>query len=695
MQPEQSSEDDPADNSRRVVQFQKSPIMSTYLVAVVVGEYDHVEKTLDTGVLVRVFTPKGLSDQGIFALDVATRALSYYCDYFKVPYPLPKLDLITVPDFSAGAMENWGLITYRESLLLSDPVHSSTQNKQRVTVIISHELAHQWFGNLVTMQWWSHLWLNEGYANFSQTLCANSLFPEYQIWTQFQSHSYIPALELDSLDNTHPVEVDVYSPDAIDEIFDEISYDKGASIIRMLHRYLGEEDFRKGMTLYLNRHQYKNTCTEDLWKALEETSGKPVEKVMSAWTRQSGFPVVSVDAQDKDDTTVLTMSQVRFYLDGKKDTTGSRWVVPIDVVCSMDDTVRSALLDGETTTLVLPKLSDDGWVKINSGACGFYRTRYSQSLLKRLVPLVSSTTLSPLDRINVVDDLLAMVKAGYSSTTQLLQLLKGYNSEEDYSVFMSLRNCLLTLTGLMSHDEDLKGLLSPLIQEIFSKIYNKLGWEIIEGEDYLDRLLRPLVLVSLGESGYGPVVEKARSYLADQVSGSKQIPADLRACVYKTCMLKGDQTTLETLIKLYKSASGQEERDRISRSMGATSQVDLLKIVMEFTMKEIRPQDIPFVLYYASCNSTEGGIFAWNFFKENYDTFSKMYADSDLMIHLVKFASGNFASNEAADDIEAFFSSKPSSTGSRVIQKNLENIRQSAAWLARDRDAIKEYLSPN
>ncbi|KAF2343196.1 ERAP1-like C-terminal domain, partial [Trinorchestia longiramus] len=341
----------------------------------------------------------------------------------------------------------------------------------------AHELAHQWFGNLVTMQWWTHLWLNEGYANFSQTLCANHLFPEYEIWTQFLSHSFIPALELDSLDSTHPVEVDVQSPDSVDEIFDEISYDKGASVIRMLHRYLGEENFRRGMNVYLTRHQYANTRTEDLWKALGETSGKPVEKVMSAWTKQPGFPMVCVDARSEAENTILNLSQTRFFLNGSKDSSNALWAVPIDVVCSMDDKVRSILLEGSSATLELPKLPADGWIKINSGACGFYRTKYSSDLLKRLIPLVSSQTLSPLDRINVLDDLLAMVKAGHTSTVELLEVLKAYKDEEDYSVFMSIRNCTMTLSSLLTHRNELRGLMAPFMRELLSKIYHKLGWE--------------------------------------------------------------------------------------------------------------------------------------------------------------------------------------------------------------------------
>lgn len=227
--------------------FEKTPIMSTYLVAVVVGEFDYVEDKSTDGIVVRVYTPLGKKEQGMFALKVATKVLPYYNDYFKISYPLPKMDLIAIADFSAGAMENWGLITYRETFVLVDPDNTSLIRKQSIALTVGHEIAHQWFGNLVTMEWWTHLWLNEGYASFVEFLCVDHLFPEYDIWTQFVTDMYTRALELDALQNSHPIEVEVGHPTEIDEIFDEISYNKGASLIRMLHNYLGEEAFREGM----------------------------------------------------------------------------------------------------------------------------------------------------------------------------------------------------------------------------------------------------------------------------------------------------------------------------------------------------------------------------------------------------------------------------------------------------------------
>jgi len=687
--PEESSRTDEA-SGRRVVAFQRSPVMSSYLLAVAVGECDHVEATTATGVLVRVFTPVGQRAHGEYALQIGVKSLEYYADYFGIGYPLPKCDMIAVPDFSNGAMENWGLITFRESLLLVDPANSSAQNQQRVAIIVAHEVAHQWFGNLVTMDWWTYLWLNEGYANFSEYLCVDHIHPEMKIWNLFLTNSLSGALELDSLENTHPVEVEVFSAGDIDEIFDEISYDKGASVIRMLHHYLGEEAFRKGMNAYLTKHQYGNTTSEDLWAALAESSGKPVQAVMAAWTRLPGYPVVSVQAEEKDGKTVLNVSQAKFYLNGAKDTQNTKWAVPIDVKCSADDEVRSILLEAQSGSLELPKIAEDGWVKVNAGAYGFYRTRYSSDLLKKLATAVGAGKLSVMDRLTIIDDILAMVKSGYSPTTDLLELLAGYANEEEYSVFVSLRHCLTSLSSLMSHDPELKGKMKALKKTIFLKAYEKLGWESPEGEDTLNRLLRPLALVSVGETGHPEVVAKARELLAAHVAGSPIAP-DIRACVYKICMLHGDKQTQDTFISLYRAASSQEEKDRLSRNMGVTSNEDLLKSLAEFTMSEVRTQDIPFVLYFAAFSSPEGGIFVWNYFKENYDKFVEMYSDSDLMVRLVKFVTENFASDSAAEDIERFFGARKA-TVERGVKQNIEAIRLQAAWLSRDRAALLEYF---
>lgn len=412
--------DSTLNRDNKILKFATTPVMSTYLVAVVVGEYDYVEGKSSDGVLVRVYTPVGKSEQGLFALEVATKVLPYYKEYFNIAYPLPKMDLIAISDFSAGAMENWGLVTYRETFLLVDPENTSTIRKQSIALTVGHEIAHQWFGNLVTMEWWTHLWLNEGYASFVEFLCVNHLFPEYDIWTQFVTDMYTRALELDCLKNSHPIEVPVGHPSEIDEIFDEISYNKGASVIRMLHHYIGDEDFRKGMNIYLTRHQYKNTSTEDLWTALQEASSKPVAEVMSTWIKQMGFPVVKVkSAVQKGNSRVLTLEQEKFCADGGTPENAIIWMIPINISTPKSKNAYSTVLDKKKMEITLNDVGADDWVKINPGTIGCYRTQYPPEMLEQFIPAIKNKSLPPLDRLGLLDDLFALVQAGQTSTVEV------------------------------------------------------------------------------------------------------------------------------------------------------------------------------------------------------------------------------------------------------------------------------------
>lgn len=276
------------------VHFSSTPIMSTYLLAFIIGDFEFVEEKTKRGVKVRVYTTIGKKSQAAFALQCAVRSIDFYEQYFDIKYPLDCLDMIAIPDFASGAMENWGAVTYRETALLYDENNSSLTVKQYIAIVVAHELAHQWFGNLVTMDWWTDLWLNEGFASYMEYLCVDKLFPEWQMWEQFVAGDLGNALSLDALSNTHAVEIEVHHPDDIDEVFDAISYEKGASIIRMLAEYIGQDNFQKGIQHYLKKHAYKNTVTVDLWKSFEKVSKMPVAKIMGAWTSEPGHPVVNV-----------------------------------------------------------------------------------------------------------------------------------------------------------------------------------------------------------------------------------------------------------------------------------------------------------------------------------------------------------------------------------------------------------------
>ncbi|XP_006620199.1 puromycin-sensitive aminopeptidase isoform X1 [Apis laboriosa] len=673
--------------------FERTPIMSTYLVAVVVGEFDYIEDKSSDGVLVRVYTPKSKKEQGQFALEVATKVLPYYKTYFGIAYPLPKIDLIAIADFSSGAMENWGLVTYRETCLLVDPQNTSAVRKQWIALVVAHELAHQWFGNLVTMEWWTHLWLNEGYASFVEFLCVAHLFPEYDIWTQFVTDTYIRALELDALKNSHPIEVPVGHPSEIDEIFDDISYNKGACVIRMLHSYIGDDDFRKGMNLYLKKHSYANAETGDLWDALEEASKKEVRSVMSTWTEQQGFPVVRVQHRQEGTDRILSLSQEKFLADGSTDTGSNSWIIPISISTSKnpEECVLKDLLDEKTKEFRVKDVPEDHWVKINPGTIGFYRIHYSPEALSLLLPAVKDHALPPLDRLGLLDDLFAMVQAGHASTIEVLQLMQAFQHEDNFTVWSSIVNSLGKIGVLVSH-LDFEDSFKAFGRNLMRDITNKLGWDPKPNESHLDTLLRSLVLGRMAALNDEDTIQEAKKRFELHVSGTTLLAADLRSPVYRAVLSVGDTDTYETMLRLYREADLHEEKDRILRALGAIKDETLLAKVLNFAMSdEVRAQDTVFAIMSVAM-TYKGRVMAWDFFKENWKTLLDRYGGGFLISRLVKFTTENFVTEERAKDVEEFFKDHPTPGTERTVQQSVESIRLNAAWLARDKDSIKEYL---
>ncbi|TRY90685.1 hypothetical protein DNTS_002891 [Danionella cerebrum] len=646
----------PEDQNLVEVKFGTTPIMSTYLVAFVIGEYDFVESQSSDGVTVRVYTPLGKAEQGRFALEVATKTLPFYKEYFSVPYPLPKIDLIAIADFAAGAMENWGLVTYRETALLIDPKNSCASSRQWVALVVGHELAHQWFGNLVTMEWWTHLWLNEGFASWIEYLCVDHCFPEYDIWTQFVSADYTRALELDALDNSHPIEVDVGHPSEVDEIFDAISYSKGASVIRMLHNYIGDEDFRKGMNAYLVKFQHKNASTEDLWECLEQASGKPIAAVMNSWTKQMGFPIIVVDQEQNGSDRLLKISQKKFCASGpRNDEDCPNWMVPISICTSEDPgcSKMKILLDQPETTINVSNVAPDHWIKINPGTVGFYRIQYSSSMLESLLPGIRALTLQPVDRLGLQNDLFSLARAGMISTVEVLKVMEAFVNEPNYTVWSDL-SCNL---------------------------------------GHLDALLRGLVLGKLGKAGHKATLEEARRRFKEHVDGKQILSADLRSPVYLTVLKHGDSTTLDTMLKLHKQADMQEEKNRIERVLGAIPAPDLIQRVLNFALsEEVRPQDTVSVIGGVAGSSKQGRKAAWKFVKDNWEELHNRYQGGFLISRLIKLTVDGFAIDKMAAEVKSFFETHHAPAAERTVQQCCENVLLNAAWLKRDAEDIHQYL---
>lgn len=424
-----------------------------------------------------------------------------------------------------------------------------------------------------------------GYASFVEFLCVDHLFPSFDIWTQFVTDMYTNALQLDCLKNSHPIEVPVGHPSEIDEIFDEISYNKGASVIRMLHNFIGDKDFRKGMNIYLKRHQYKNTQTEDLWTALEEASSKPVAAVMSTWVKQMGFPVVTVSSVQQGTNRVLTLTQEKFTADGQVPDKAYIWKIPINISTSADPSkvAFSTVLDTKSMQITLQNVSDKQWVKLNPGTVGYYRTKYSAEMLRQFIESVRDQSLPALDRLGLVDDLAALVQSGRVPTVEVLELIEAYRNETNYTVWISITSCLVKLQTLLSH-VNLEKEFSAYGIRLYKPIGDRLGWTAKPNESHLDTLLRSLVLNRLASYDCPVFLKEAQRRVADHSTGNSVLPADIRGACYKAVLKHGDQKVLDDMLRLYRATDLHEEKDRISRSLGSIRDVELLKKVIAFAM---------------------------------------------------------------------------------------------------------------
>eukprot|EP00092_Neocalanus_flemingeri_P017029 GFUD01018417.1.p1 GENE.GFUD01018417.1~~GFUD01018417.1.p1 ORF type:complete len:864 (-),score=303.30 GFUD01018417.1:270-2861(-) len=696
--PEIENTEDPEDSTCKVVKFATTPIMSTYLVAIVVGEFDYIEDKSEEGIAVRVYSPLGKKEQGRFALECAVKSLTFYSKFFNVPYPLAKYDMIAIPDFSSGAMENWGLVLYRETCILVDPLNSSQSSKQWVAIVVCHETAHQWFGNLVTMEWWTHLWLNEGFASFMENLTTDVLYPEYRIWDQFVPGTLIEALKLDALNSSHAIEVEVGHPSEVDEIFDNISYNKGASVIRMLYDWIGDKSFKTGMHSYLIKYSYKNTETPQLWAELESASGLPVTSVMKSWTEQMGFPCISVTSQQEGADRVLTLTQSKFVGDGKANggSSGSRWQVPVSI-SSPGKEVTKVMMDreAEQTTVRLANVAASDWVKLNPSVVGFYRVHYSQTELGLLCEAVKSKALPPVDRLNILDDLFSLIAAGKAKTADGLRLLQSYKDEDSYIVWNNISQVIGNLSIVIA-DQDFYSDWERLILELFSGIKKSVTWDPVEGEGHLDTLLRSLVITRLGKAGDQEIRQEAKRRFDLHASGGAQVSPDIRTAVYSVVASMGQEEDYNTMLRLHEEADLHEEKVRIGRTgLAAFSNKTILAKALEFSLSSnVRAQDSVHMIGSVA-GRRQGRDLSWQFFKDNFVLLSERYQSGFLLSRLVKSCSAGFLCEEKAREVEQFFTEHPLSGSERNVAQAVETIRLNTAWLTRDQADIANFFKQN
>jgi aminopeptidase N len=485
----------------QMVSFERTPVMSTYLLAWAVGDFEYIEAFTERRyngkqILVRVYTTRGLKEQGRWALEHAPKTIDLFSESFGIDYPLPKSDLLAVHEFTHGAMENWGLVTYRTTAVLFDEKTSDARYKNRVAYVVAHELAHQWFGNLVTMDWWDELWLNESFATWAGWYAVNKFHPDWQVWTQFVNEGMETAFKLDGMRSSHPVHVPVRDALDVNQIFDHISYLKGCSTLRMLVNHLGEKNFLKGVGEYLKKYAYGNAKTEYLWQALSEASGTNVNELMSNWIEKIGHPVITVAEEPGQ----ISVKQNRYLSTGdvKPEEDQTTWWVPLGLQGKVGEQgVQNLALTERDATI---RDIDDEFYKLNSNATGFFRTNYPPARLAKLGTQLDRLTSE--DKISIIGSAADLAFSGYASPASLLSFLQGFGQETNYLVWAQVLDSLSALKSIFGSDETIKKGLENFSLKLVGEAVEKIGWEFPEGEDYLTGMLRKRLLLHAAANGH-------------------------------------------------------------------------------------------------------------------------------------------------------------------------------------------------
>lgn len=593
-------------DGRKEIKFARTPPMASYLVLLVAGEFAELRDEVD-GVKIRVITTEGKESEGRFALDATKKLLAYYNNYFGIKYPLPKLDQIAIPGGFGGAMENWGAITYNEGVLLYDPQSSSQQTERDIFVTIAHEMAHQWFGDLVTTAWWDNLWLNEGFATWMETKATDHFHPEWQIpLTANSDKSAI--MNGDAYRPTHPIQQPIRNESEANDAFDGITYQKGGAFLRMLEDYLGEEQFRGGIQNYLCAHKYSSATTADLWNALEKISGKPIRAIAAGWTEQSGVPVVRLETECKNDKLIVSLVQERLLAQNLKPKP-TLWKIPVSLVdITHPNDVTHFLLTEKSAALTLSNCVP--MLKGNAGDVGYYRVQYSPALFEKL--RVSAQSLSPADQLNLLDDCWAMVETGRLEGTNYLSLAETLRNEKTSALWDEIIGTIYLVYTLEQNQpgrEAFQRYACRLLQPQFLR----LGWEPRSGEVPGDALLRPKVIGALGTFGDKQIIAGARQRFENFLKKPDSLPPDLRPAVLKIVGRYSDSETYARIHELGRRASGTEERQLYYNALAAAQDPQLARQTLAISLTdELVPEEAT-GLVVAVASLGEHEELAWEF----------------------------------------------------------------------------------
>jgi puromycin-sensitive aminopeptidase len=672
---------------KKVVHFADTMKMSTYLVAFIVGRIEPTEPVMVGETPLRLWAVPGKGHLARFGQDIAAASLSFFESYYGIPYPGDKLDLLAIPDFASGALENLGAITFRETALLVDQQSATHGELERVADVVAHENAHMWFGDLVTMSWWNGLWLNEAFATFMEMLAVDAWKPEWKRWDSF-GVSRAAAFSVDGLRSTRPIEYPVQAPKDADAMFDVLTYEKGASVLRMLEQHIGPTVFRNGVRDYLHTHAYGNADTNDLWVSLGKIANQPVPELMNGWIFQPGFPLVTATVSPSSE---LTIRQQRFsYLsdDQTSPSQDQRWKIPLQMRVTAGGKTKTSriLLTEKDTTVALP--NDWEAIVLNEGGHGFYRVRYASDLLSRLLN-AGIDRLAATERFNLINDAWATTVAGLMPITEYLDLTARFTVDRDKNVWALLLDSFSFLNHIIAADE--RPALEALVRQRVSTAVTDVGWAPQRGESELTGQLRSELIGALGKLGNDLATQQRA---AELYTASKKNPAaihpDLVPAIVSILAHTGDHGRYEEFTERFRTATTPQEERRYLFSLAGFQQKALLERTLARTLSgNVRTQDAPFVVS-AVMGNLNGRELAWNFVKTNWEKMDQLFPKQGLR----RMCGGivSLAMPELERDVLAFFKSRKIDLGGKTLDQYFEQLRIAVAMQQRDGKQLSAYL---
>ncbi len=662
------------ENGKLVTTFATTPKMSTYLLAWVYGDLHKKTAYTKGNVEVNVWaTPAQSAESFDFALDHAVKSIEFFDDYFQTAYPLPKSDHVALPDFSSAAMENWGLITYRESCLLADPSTTTVANKQLIATVISHELSHQWFGNLVTMKWWDNLWLNESFATLMEYIAVDAIHPEWNSWLEFSAHESVLALRRDAIDGVQPVQVDVHHPDEITSLFDgAIVYAKGARLMRMCQIYIGDKAFQKGLQSYFSEFVYANTEADDLWRHLSHASDKDISHFMNTWISQSGYPVVTV-ASD-------SLSQEQFFI-GEHEQSTKLWPIPLNAESKED---VPALL--ETETLHLPVADDE---RLNVGDSAHFITSYSDDHLSRIL---NRDDLSDLDKMQLLHEQTLLVRAEKVASVKLIDLIAHFNNESSEYVWTMLALAFGELKKFVENDTKAEQKLRQFAGKLAKAQYDRLGWSANAGEPEHDTKLRSTILAMMIYSQDGNVIAQAEALYT---AGLDTIDSEIRSLVIGSKVYHTkDEGVVRDLLETYRHSQSPDLQQDICDGLTNVRQPAQINYLIDHLTDTsvIRPQDNGRWFAYLIRNRYAREA-AWQWIRDQWKWIDATFGGDKSYDYYPRYAANGLVTSLQQNEYELFFTplrKNPALT--RTIDVGLKEIDGRVKLLERDGEAVRTRL---